>query len=181
MSGIEIRFSGSGGQGLQLVARILGEEFSAKQRYVAISQGYEPTSRGGLSRADLVIGDQGKTSYPLVSRLDYLVILDQVAVAASKGLVHADTLIIAECERVTEPPSGAGKYLQLPLVKEALAAGTSRAVNIVSLGALVSCSRVCDPDALVDKISSSVPQRFIDMNIDAYQRGLTLGLDEKAV
>jgi Pyruvate/2-oxoacid:ferredoxin oxidoreductase gamma subunit len=54
-------------------------------------------------------------------------------------------------------------------------------VNIVSLGALVSCSRVCDPDALVDKISSSVPQRFIDMNVDAYQRGLTLGLDEKAV
>ncbi|HJL54169.1 MAG TPA: 2-oxoacid:acceptor oxidoreductase family protein [Arenicellales bacterium] len=180
MSGIEIRFSGSGGQGLQLAAKILGERLSAEQRYVAISQGYEPTSRGGLSRADLVVSDSGETAYPLVAKLDYLVILDQIAVPASRGFIQSDTLVIADSERVTEPPTDAEKCLMLPLIKEALAAGTIRAVNIVSLGALISCSGICDPKALTDQIRNSVPQRFVDMNIDAFDRGYQLGVQETA-
>ena len=175
MSSLEIRFSGSGGQGLQLAARILGEQFSAAQRYVAISQGYEPTSRGGLSRADLIVSDSGKTTYPLASKLDYLVILDQVAAPASCGLIHSDTLIIADAERVTEPPKGGGKYLVLPLIREALAAGTIRSVNIVSLGALVSCSGICDTGVLAEHIRHSVPERFVEMNMDALERDFALG------
>ncbi len=180
MSDIEIRFSGSGGQGLQLAAKILGEELISQQRYVAISQGYEPTSRGGLSRADLVVSDSGGTAYPLVASLDYLVILDQIAVPASEGLVRADTIVIADAERVTEPPAGCKQYLMLPLAQQALAAGTIRAVNIVSLGALVSCSGICSPDALAAQIRKSVPERFVDMNLDAFERGCTLATNESA-
>jgi 2-oxoglutarate ferredoxin oxidoreductase subunit gamma len=175
MSDIEIRFSGSGGQGLQLAAKILGEQLSSEERYIAISQGYEPTSRGGLSRADLVVSDSGEAGYPLVANLDYLVILDQIAVPSSEGLVHSETVIIADSERVTEPPPGGKKYMMLPLVQEALAAGTIRSVNIVSLGALVSSSGICDPGVLADQIRNSVPSRLVDMNLDAFERGCALG------
>ena len=83
---LEIRLSGSGGQGLILAAGILAEAFVSEGRTVAQSQSYEPTSRGGLSRSDLVVSD-GEADFPLVSELDYLVVLDQVAVAACSMLL----------------------------------------------------------------------------------------------
>ncbi len=174
MSNIEIRFSGSGGQGLQLAAKILGAELSSQGRYIAISQGYEPTSRGGLSRADLVVSASSGSGYPLVTKLDYLVILDQLAVSASEGMVHSGTVVIADSERVTEPPAGAREYLMLPLMQEALNAGTIRSANIVSLGALAGCSGICDTATLGKRIKTSVPQRFVDMNVDAFERGVGL-------
>ena len=74
MTMTQIRFSGSGGQGLQPVAKILGAVVAADGRHIALSQSYEPTSRGGLSRADLVISE-GAADYPLVTQLDYLIVL----------------------------------------------------------------------------------------------------------
>ena len=64
MDTLEIRFSGSGGQGLILAARILAAALVAQGRNVAQSQSYEPVSRGGLSRSDLVISD-GEADFPL--------------------------------------------------------------------------------------------------------------------
>ena len=60
---LQIRLSGSGGQGLQLSARVLAAAFADEGRIVALSQSYEPTSRGGVSRSDLVVGD-GLVDYP---------------------------------------------------------------------------------------------------------------------
>ncbi|MCP4984028.1 MAG: pyruvate ferredoxin oxidoreductase, partial [Gammaproteobacteria bacterium] len=91
----EIRLSGSGGQGLILAASILSNAMMAEGRTVAQSQSYEPTSRGGLSRSDLVVSD-GPADYPLVSELDYLIILDQVAVAESEGMIKEGAIVITD-------------------------------------------------------------------------------------
>jgi len=69
---LQIRFCGSGGQGLQLSARILADSALHDGWSVAHSQGYEPTSRGGLSRSDVVLS-RGLIDYPLVTLLDVLV------------------------------------------------------------------------------------------------------------
>ena len=69
MEHCEIRFSGSGGQGLILSARTLATALTLDGKKVAQSQSYEPTSRGGLSRSDLVVA-QETVDYPLVTKLD---------------------------------------------------------------------------------------------------------------
>ncbi len=73
MPDFEVRISGSGGQGILLAGRILADALGHEALNVAQSQSYEPTSRGGLSRADLVASD-AEVDYPLASDLDYLVI-----------------------------------------------------------------------------------------------------------
>ncbi|HHI81953.1 MAG TPA: pyruvate ferredoxin oxidoreductase, partial [Rhizobiales bacterium] len=92
---VEIRLSGSGGQGLMLAAGILSGALVGEGRSVAQSQSYEPTSRGGLSRSDLVVSD-GVADYPLVSGLDFLVVLDQVAVSESASLIRDDAIVITD-------------------------------------------------------------------------------------
>ncbi len=103
MSDFQIRLSGSGGQGLQLAAKVLASAVLIEGKRVAQSQSYEPTSRGGLSRSDLVIGEEA-VDYPLVTDLDCLLILDQVAVDGSRDLIRPSTLVLIDSDRVTTAP-----------------------------------------------------------------------------
>ena len=57
-----------------------------ENRRVSFSQSYEPTSRGGVSRSDLVVADT-TADYPLVTALDYVIVLDQCAVGISLDLL----------------------------------------------------------------------------------------------
>ena len=106
MQDYEIRFSGSGGQGLQLSAKILAYALNLADKRIAQSQSYEPTSRGGLSRSDLVVSE-GVAVYPLVTSLDYLIVLDQDALDISLPLLKEQSIVIADTRHVPEPPSGA--------------------------------------------------------------------------
>ena len=55
----------------EVFGRILADALGHETLNVAESQSYEPTSRGGLSRADLVASN-AEVDYPLASDLDYL-------------------------------------------------------------------------------------------------------------
>ncbi|MFV2093479.1 MAG: 2-oxoacid:acceptor oxidoreductase family protein, partial [Hyphomicrobiales bacterium] len=105
MSQIEMRFSGSGGQGLNLSASIFSAALLGTGKSVAQSQSYEPTSRGGLSRADIVVSD-GTSDYPLVTGLDYLVILDACAIEVSQGLIRDSAVVLVDALKVPHTPTG---------------------------------------------------------------------------
>ena len=83
---LQIRLGGSGGQGLQLCAALLTHALALEGKHVAQSQSYEPTSRGGISRSDIVVGDK-TPDYPLVTYLDLLLLLDHLALKPSLPLL----------------------------------------------------------------------------------------------
>ena len=170
---LEIRLSGSGGQGLILAAGILAEALMADGRTVAQSQSYEPTSRGGLSRSDLVVSD-GEADYPLVSEIDYLVILDQVAVAASRGMIRPEAIVITDAKTVTEPPPGKFRLAELPVSETAITLGNRRIANIVALSALTAMGGLCDRDALTQTVLRRSPKTYVDLNMDALAAGWEL-------
>ena len=173
MSQTEIRFSGSGGQGLILSARILSAALADTGKSVAQSQSYEPTSRGGLSRADLVISD-GVSDYPLVSALDYLVILDACALSVSDGLIRDSAIVLVDSARVPQPPEGKFTVHSLPFTTTARKLGNERVANIVSLAALVGIGDLMSPQLLRDTVGARVPSRFLDLNLEALDAGFEL-------
>ena len=117
----EIRLSGSGGQGLILAGRILAEALVREGKRVAQSTSYEPTSRGGLSRADLVVST-GELDYPLVTALNLVVILDPVAVASASGVLAPQALVVID-QQIDARPRGDCHILALPLVQTARSLG----------------------------------------------------------
>jgi 2-oxoglutarate ferredoxin oxidoreductase subunit gamma len=174
MAGIvEIRLSGAGGQGLQLSARILAAALAREGRHIALSQSYEPTSRGGNSRADLVISDTG-IDYPLVTALDFLVILDQIAAEASNDLIKPGAIVLADTVRVPGPPVGPFAVHPLPFVEVARRLGNERIANIVALGTLAAVSDVCRRDTLQTMVSEEVPGKLLDLNLEALAAGFQL-------
>jgi 2-oxoglutarate ferredoxin oxidoreductase subunit gamma len=170
---LQIRFSGSGGQGLQLSARILAEAALHEGWSVAHSQSYEPTSRGGLSRSDLVLSRHG-IDYPLATRLDVLVILDDVGAAASTPLLTAGSIVIVDAHKVAAPPAGPWTVRALPCTETARRLGNERVANVVCLGALLSLKPLCAFDTLTAALSEQTPPKLIDINLEALAAGRAL-------
>ena len=170
MDALNIRFSGSGGQGLILAARILASALVEDGKNVAQSQSYEPVSRGGLSRSDLVVTD-GEADFPLSQNLDFLLILDEAAATASNGLLNAKSVVFADAELVKSPPKGAFKLLSLPFLETARRLGNKRVANIVALGALTAVSNICDAETLERSLKAMTPAKFSRLNLEAFEAG----------
>ena len=173
MEHCEIRFSGSGGQGLILSARTLATALTLDGKKVAQSQSYEPTSRGGLSRSDLVVA-QETVDYPLATKLDYLIILDQVAAHVSLDLLTKDSIVILDQVKVSDPPVGEFTHYSFPLTEAALELGNVRATNIVALGALVALGQFCSRASVHHAVSMRAPKAFLELNLAALERGYQL-------
>lgn len=170
---VEIRVSGSGGQGLLLSAHILAHALILEGRKVAQSQSYEPTSRGGMSRSDLIVSDS-VVDYPLATALDYLLILDAVAAEASAKLIKPDATVLVDAVRVPSPPNGTFTVHSLPFSETARAVGSERAANMVALAALVEVSGICGRESLEKAIRTDTPKKFLELNLEALQKGYDL-------
>ena len=169
-SRIELRIGGTGGQGLILSAKMLANAVTADGKCVAQSQTYEPTSRGGYCNADLVISD-AEVDFPLVTAIDYLVLLDRLAVKPSWPLLKPGALVIADTRLCPELPAGDYRRYHLPLSRTALELGSERVTNIVALGALVALSGICDRDRIEQVVRAETPRGFLDLNMDALKAG----------
>lgn len=170
----EIRIGGTGGQGLILCAKMLADALSSAGRCVAQSQTYEPTSRGGYCNSDLVISED-EVDFPLATALDCLVLLDQMAVKPSWGLLKPGALVIADTRLCPELPKGDYRIHSLPLSRSAIGLGSERVANIVALGALAALSAVCERKTLEQAVRAETPRSFLDLNMDALAAGYALG------
>jgi len=176
---MEIRFSGSGGQGLLLSARILAAALAREGKTIAQSNAYEPVSRGGLSRSDLVVSE-GEADYPLSRRLDFLLILDEAAALASTDILDARSVVLVDAEKVQNVPEGPFRAHVLPFTETARALGNPRVTNIVALGALAALGDVCECDALLTAILAMTPSKFERLNREAFEAGLAMAVTEPA-
>lgn len=173
MNGLNIRFSGSGGQGLILAARILASALVSEGRNVAQSQSYEPVSRGGLSRSDLVVSD-GEADYPLSQSLDYLVILDEAGAVVSTDLLDEHSVILVDADCVQSRPQKPLNVVELPFVETARRLGNKRVANIVALGALAAAGSLCDQEVLQKSLRAMTPAKFSTLNLEAFEAGQQL-------
>ncbi len=173
----EIRFGGTGGQGLILSAKMLADAMAAEGRHVAQTQSYEPTSRGGYCNADLVIAE-GEVDFPLLTSIDALVLLDRLAVKPSWPLLKRGALVIADTRLCPDlPPQAEQGCRHLPLSATALALGSERVTNMVALGALIALGGVCDRGTIEQAVRANTPRGFLNLNMDALGAGLSLAAE----
>ena len=170
---IEIRLCGIGGQGLLVAGAILAEALTLEGLRVAQSQSFEPTSRGGMSRTDMVASD-GAIDFPLATVLDCALILDQVAAGPTAGLVKPRGLVLLDRDRVPRAPNGDFALHSLALCESAKGLGDARVANLVGLGALTRLAELCTDASLDRAIRSTSPTRFVDLNLEAARAGRSL-------
>ncbi|HPY96560.1 MAG TPA: 2-oxoacid:acceptor oxidoreductase family protein [Candidatus Cloacimonadota bacterium] len=170
----EVRFSGSGGQGLILDGIVLARAGVLDNYKVTQTQSYGPESRGGSSRADTIISD-GDIFYPEAQNIDILVALTQVACDKFIFEMKEDGVLIVDNNLVKNISVSIGKIYEEPFTEITLEKlGTELPMNIVTLAFMVKITKIVTAKSLEQAIRDSVKPMHIDLNIKAMNLGFDL-------
>ncbi|MDA3814059.1 MAG: 2-oxoacid:acceptor oxidoreductase family protein [Candidatus Cloacimonetes bacterium] len=172
MQELRVKISGFGGQGIILSSYIVGKAaaiFDGKNS--SMTQAYGPEARGGACSSQVVISDE-EIDYPLVDVANVLIAMSQEAydkflpILKKKGILLYDTDLVKEVQIHNEIVAKA-----IPATRLAEEMGKKIVANIVMLGFATAQTKISSYDAMKSSIKESVPARFIELNMKAFQIG----------
>lgn len=167
----EIRFSGSGGQGLITAAIIFAEAVGVYEgKYVCQTQSYGPEARGGKSKAEVVISEL-PIDYPKAQHLNLLLAMNQAACDAYFRDLSPGGLLVVDSSLVEQYPTS--RIIAFPftqIAKDDL--GRDVVANMIALGAVGSLSGQVSADSLEKALLARVPAGTEKLNRKALRRGM---------
>jgi len=164
MANYEVRLSGSGGQGLILAGIILARAAVIEKRRVTQTQSYGPESRGGYSRADVIISDD-EIYFPEATNFNCLLALTQEACDVYLFDLRENGILIIDTTFVKNLALAAENTYELPftdIAQEKL--GSPITTNIMSLAFLVKITGIVKEESLKLSIAETVKPAFVDLN-----------------
>ena len=167
----EVRFAGSGGQGMILAGIILAEAAVMDGKYAVQTQSYGAEARGGNSVSEVVLSDE-EIDYPEALALDLLVALTQEACDRNLPDVRPGSRVVADSDlvrRVLWP-----NLVSLPFKQIASRAGEERAINIAALGAVAAFCPHVSTGSLSKVITKRLPARNVETNLQAFNEAFQL-------
>ncbi|WP_048151900.1 2-oxoacid:ferredoxin oxidoreductase subunit gamma [Palaeococcus ferrophilus] len=178
----EILIGGFGGQGVILASVIIGRAAAVYEGLYAVqTQAYGPESRGGASRAEVVISDE-PIDYPKALSPDYLVLLSQEAYDKYLPLAGEGATVVVEEELVPHRNVDLERELKVHALRLTEIAeettGLSLTMNILTIGFLVGLTGVLSRNSVEKAVLDAVPRGTEELNLRALHRGFELG--EKA-
>jgi 2-oxoglutarate ferredoxin oxidoreductase subunit gamma len=173
---LEMRLSGSGGQGIILAATLVADAAAQAGRQVVKTQSYGPEARGGASKAEVIV-DTEVIDFPEVEAPDITLCLSQAAFEKYAHQTRAGGLLLYDDGLVTMAGPAEGlQVLAIPFAEiAAKEVGTVLAANIVAVGALLAVSGFSSPEMVEDAIKRRMPSKIVELNLRALELGRTRG------
>ncbi len=177
----EIRFSGFGGQGIVRCALIMGKALSIFDgKYATMTQSFGPEARGSACASQLVVSDD-RVLYPYVNAPEILLALSQEAYSKYGGEIVPGGTIITDIDLVkTDHVFPDVTLYKVPATRFAEELGNRVFTNLVALGFFTAVTGVVSPDAMKKALPGLVPDRFLEINFKAFDKGHECGLEALA-
>src|SRR5665648_500921 len=100
----EIRFSGTGGQGMMLMGDVLSQAAGCMEgKEIVLTKSYGPESRGGACRAELIVDDKF-INYPTIVSPDFVLAMSQKACDDYHSDLEADGKLLIDSDLVLSIP-----------------------------------------------------------------------------
>ncbi|MFQ5652053.1 MAG: 2-oxoacid:acceptor oxidoreductase family protein [bacterium] len=176
----EIRFSGLGGQGIILSGLLTGKAASLyDNKNATMTQSFGPEARGSACSAQLVVSDE-RVLYPYIGRPDILVAMSQDACDRFlPDLIDDGTLLVDEDLVSVNSMRPEFKRYAIPATRFGEQLGNRMVANLVMLGFFTAVTELLSREAFLKAIPGSVPERYLDLNLKAFDRGYTFGLERR--
>ena len=174
---LELRFTGSGGQGIVLAATVMAEAACTAGFEVLQTISYGPEARGGASRAEVIVAHEA-IDYPSMDTPDVTICLSQAAFDKFARRTRPGGTVIFDDGLVQ--PQGMDDAVRLvgapctQLAREA--AGTPMAANMVVLGVVEHVVPFVGYEALQEGMRGHLPARLLEANLRALAAGYALQL-----
>ncbi len=190
METVNIMIVGVGGQGTLLTSRVLGGVIDQAGYDVKLSEVHGMAQRGGSVVTFVRYGD--KVYEPIVEegRADILIAFERLEALRYAHFLKDEGVIICNDQRIDPMPvvtqleeypenilenlrEKGIKLVSVDAMTEALNLGNKRVFNVIILGIL---SKHMDLDESIwkDVIRKTVPEKTIDINIQAFEKGREL-------
>lgn len=172
----EIRFSGYGGQGVIRSGLIVGKACSLfDDKHATLNQAFGPEARGSACSAQVVVSND-RVLYPYITIPDILVSMSQEAYDKFEPELKKGGLLLID-EDLVKPKSVRDKITMyaIPATRMAEQMGNRIFANLVMLGFFTAMSDVVSAEAMRKAIPGSVPDRFVEKNIEAFDKGYEFG------
>jgi len=172
----EIRIAGFGGQGVILATHILGRAAAVHEnRFATMTQSYGPEARGGAASAALIVSDE-PVLFPYVARPDILVVMSQEAYTRFTPEVKPGGFLLVEEDLVRLDRKAQGlKIYGIPATRFAEELGKKMVLNVIMTGFLCAVTGAVSREAARQAVEESVPARFRDLNLQAFDKGFDYG------
>ncbi|MBM4330626.1 MAG: 2-oxoacid:ferredoxin oxidoreductase subunit gamma [Deltaproteobacteria bacterium] len=174
MNRTEILIGGVGGQGVILTGILLGTAATLFDGQKAVqTQAYSSEQRGGMARAEVIMGSEPITD-PQVRSPDILIALADDAVKRHLHKIKPNGLLAIDSNLVKEVKLGDYQILQVSATSMAEQEGSIVVANLIILGALIKKTGILSVPAMEKAIEVSVPSKAKALNLNAFRRGLEL-------
>lgn len=173
MKHTEMRFSGSGGQGLMLLGDAFAQAACMEGNEIVLTKSYGPESRGGACRSELII-DEEKIDYPVLTKPACVVCLSQLSCDSyTKDILPGGMLFVDEQLVTRLPENPLYQVYAAPFTQMALeTAGTKMAANMVVAGVVTRAAKLMNETAMRKAVLACSAPRFQENNIKAFEAGL---------
>ncbi len=172
---IEIRFSGTGGQGLVLASIILAEALMRDGFNIITGESHGIEARGGASSAEIIACKKEIFDLSVILP-DILVAISQQAYDKYGKKIKKNSLVILDSSLIrSESIPDSENVHAFPftrLVREELS--TTLPTNICFLGALVGINKIVSMDSIRKAILNRVPKKSASINLKAFELGFSL-------
>jgi len=174
---VTVQFCGFGGQGIVLSAVVFGAAAVTQAGLEAVqTQSYGSEARGGECQAELIISEEPIDS-PLADKVDILIARSQPALERYLGSVRPGGTVVIDPQLVDHPQRDDVRVVEVSAAETASQMGNEIVANMVTLGFLQEASGLLSAADLDEAIKSSVPERFVELNLSAAERGRRLARD----
>lgn len=171
----EVLWTGIGGQGVQLAAKILALAATREGREVMSLGTYGGTMRGGNTDATIVIADGPISSPPMVSKAWSAVIAHPRHFEPIRPKLRAGGVIVVDGDLLDEPlPETPAEVISISATKLAREADAPKAAALILLGAFAQATGIVSAGALDEALAESLPsyrQQFLEANLRALAVG----------
>jgi 2-oxoglutarate ferredoxin oxidoreductase subunit gamma len=170
--------TGIGGQGIQLIAKLLAQAAMREGRQVMMFGIFMGTIRGGASESTVVIADSEIVTPPIVPRAWAIVAMHPAGLPPLARKAEPGGLLLYNATLVTSPPAWEGvRALSVPATESAKAIGQPMGASMIALGALAAGTGLVAIDALRAALGDVLPahrRKAIDGNAACLARGAEL-------
>jgi indolepyruvate ferredoxin oxidoreductase beta subunit len=190
MTKLNIMIVGVGGQGTLLASRVLGNVALKKSYEVKVSEVHGMSQRGGSVVTYVKLGP--KVYSPMIEKGEANIILsfEQLEALRWVNYLKDDGMIIINDQKINPMPviMGKAEYPQniiekikdtyknvksLDALSIAKQCGNIKAVNIVLIGVMARSTDI-EKEIWIESIREAVPQKFLDVNIRAFEAGYSI-------
>ena len=174
----DIRFSGFGGQGIIRCALIAGKALNLYgEKFATMTQSFGPEARGSACSSQLVVSEE-RVLYPYIQAPDVLVSMSQEAYDKYHGDLKRGGVLIID-EDLVKPgkvPEGV-RFFAVPSTRFAEELGNRIFANLVMMGFFTAVTEITTAEVMKKALPGLVPDRFLEKNFKAFDRGYDYGLE----